>query len=172
MHHLGGTDLSWMKYDFPGRLLNTRLQHNTSITTAIVNQRFTYDHASRILNTFHQIGDVPTPEKLISAQSYNESDELATKTLGGGLQAIDYSYNIRMWLTMINDPSGLNGDLFSQKLYYNAPPTTNNATFNATPQYNGNISFSEWRTGSSSGINGSTRNLAGYAYAYRRSLIE
>ncbi len=169
---MGGKDLSWMKYNFPGRLINTRLQHNTSITTAIVNQRFTYDHASRILNTYHQIGDVATNEKLISAQSYNERDELATKTLGGGLQAIDYSYNIRKWLTKINDPAVSNADLFAQRLYYDAPPATTPRSFTASPQYNGNIAFTEWRTGANWTINGATRNLAGYTYGYRRSLIE
>ncbi|MDR6160285.1 hypothetical protein QF023_003801 [Chryseobacterium sp. SLBN-27] len=32
--------------------------------------------------------------------------------LGSGLQTVDYQYNIRGWMTKVNDPKNLNGKLF------------------------------------------------------------
>ncbi|MEP7321742.1 MAG: DUF6443 domain-containing protein, partial [Saprospiraceae bacterium] len=162
-HHLGNTDISWKQYDFTGQVLKNRLIHNSSFATnLIINQRFTYDHANRLINAYHQIGDVLADEKLISTQSYNERDELVTKTLGNSLQTLDYTYNIRKWLTKINDPAVSNSDLFSMRLYYNDPQSVM-----AVPgQFNGNIAMAEWRTGANWAINGGSRALAAYGYAY------
>ena len=56
------------------------------------------------------------------------------------MQRIDYKYNIRGWLTKINDPllSSGEGDRFGMALYYNRTPT-------AGPGYfNGNIYSIKW----------------------------
>ncbi|MBK6476734.1 MAG: hypothetical protein IPF93_00245 [Saprospiraceae bacterium] len=58
-------------------------------------------------------------------------------------QTIDYQYNIRKWLTQINDPDACNTNLFGMRLGY----TTANASLNATAKYNGNIAWIEWRAG-------------------------
>jgi len=60
---------------------------------------------------------------------YDELGQLKNKKVGGdvataignsiGLQTVDYTYNIRGWLTQINDPSSLGADLFSFKINYN-----------------------------------------------------
>ena len=72
---------------------------------------------------------------------YNELGQLKTKRLhvnnDAGLEAINYAYNPRGWLTKTE------GNYFSFKLHYD------NAISGSTAQYNGNISSQEWGLGSS-----------------------
>ena len=64
------------------------------------------------------------------------------------LQKVDYSYNIRGWMTGINDITDLKtsteNDLFAFKLSYNSVDNAPNSNF--VPLYNGNISETYWRT--------------------------
>jgi RHS repeat-associated protein len=124
---------------------------------SIVN-RFTYDHAGRLLETWHQLNE--SPPILLSKNEYNELGQLvdkklhATSSTGSFKQSVDYRYNIRGWLTSINNAE-LNtnssndetGDLFGMNLAYNDDLSTGNA--NTDPnldlrQYNGNISAIKW----------------------------
>ncbi len=66
-----------------------------------------YDHAGRLLNTSHKIGE---QEKIqIVAHRYDDRGQLIEKRLHSTnegdnfLQNVDYRYNIRGWLTDIND---------------------------------------------------------------------
>ena len=78
------------------------------------------------------------------------------------LQEVDYAYNIRGWLTDINDidpetPGGLGmTDLFNFRINYNR--TEGNATND--PLYNGNIAQTLWKTANSDS------KVRGYAYSY------
>lgn len=79
------------------------------------------------------------------------------------LQEVDYAYNIRGWLTDINDieASGAGGalgmaDLFNFRINYNR--TEGNATND--PLFNGNIAQTLWKT------TNSDSKLRGYAYSY------
>ncbi|NNC71035.1 MAG: hypothetical protein HKN90_09465, partial [Flavobacteriaceae bacterium] len=56
-----------------------------------------------------------------------------------GLQTVDYKYNVRGWLTDINDINNLGDDLFTFNIRYDNPST-------GTALYNGNISQTLWRT--------------------------
>ncbi|WP_370901584.1 RHS repeat domain-containing protein, partial [Chryseobacterium gossypii] len=58
------------------------------------------------------------------------------------LQSIDYTYNIRGWLTKINDPANLGGDLFAYSLKYTSPANTSLSS----ARYNGNIAEIDWKT--------------------------
>ena len=60
-----------------------------------------------------------------------------------GLQTIDYAYNIRGWLTNFNDIDNLGTDLFAYKMNYQAG---SNGLLGVTPQYNGNISQTIWKS--------------------------
>lgn len=51
---------------------------------------------------YHQMTGQETAE-VISQQSYNGLGQLQSKQLGNNLQQLDYSLNIRGWLTGIND---------------------------------------------------------------------
>ena len=71
-----------------------------------------------------------------------------TKAIGmiadeGFWQSVDYTYNIRGWMTAINDAalSQESDDLFGMELLYNEGLIT----LNGDAQYNGNISGIKWR---------------------------
>ena len=55
-------------------------------------------------------------------------------------QTVDYRYNIRGWLTHINDPDVTSSeDLFAMRLMYE--DNTNLYPTNTRPKYNGNVTF-------------------------------
>ncbi|MDD2633780.1 MAG: hypothetical protein PHH42_15070, partial [Bacteroidales bacterium] len=56
---------------------------------------------------------------------------------GNALQTLNYTYNIRSWLTNINDVSALGEDMFALGLGY---------TGGDNPQFNGNIAAMQWAT--------------------------
>ena len=78
--------------------------------------------------------------------AYNELGQLTDKKLGGNLQSVDYRYNIRGWLTDINNPGDLTAsgnsdnmdDLFAMRLLYNNPASIAGSI--PEEQFNGNIS--------------------------------
>ncbi|MCU0420066.1 MAG: DUF6443 domain-containing protein, partial [Cyclobacteriaceae bacterium] len=160
--HSQGATLSGVRSSFSG-------------STNTITRRFEYDHAGRLLNTWHKLNG--GPDILLVKNEYNELGQLVDKKLhvsspsGGGhegvaKQSIDYRYNIRGWLTHINnaqvnvnaatndDPN----DLFGMELLYNQPDTD----FGNTPLYNGNISATKW----SSPMGLGTVKEKGYAYSY------
>ena len=112
-----------------------------------------------------------TVRNLIAENRYNRLGQLITKNVGGshtGLadrwQEINYTYNIRGWLTNINNVSDIaagegatppttNDDLFAFQIRYQNPIA------GADPLYNGNISQTFWKTASD--------NIQrGYSYTY------
>jgi RHS repeat-associated protein len=111
---------------------------------------FTYDHAGRLLKTFHSLNGA-TPV-LLTQNEYNELGQLVDKkqySTDGTIfkQSVDYRYNIRGWLTSINNAQlAVNStnddtnDLFGMELAYNNSLTgLGNAAM-----YNGNISAMKW----------------------------
>ena len=91
-----------------------------------------------------------------------EVRDLELVDLESGLQDVDYQYNIRGWLTQINDVDNLSatGDLFSFKINYN----TVEGASTVAPLYNGNISQTIWQTAS---IDPNQTNVKrGYSYSY------
>ncbi|NVK53382.1 MAG: RHS repeat-associated core domain-containing protein, partial [Flavobacteriaceae bacterium] len=65
--------------------------------------------------------------------------EVGGKTNQNRLQSIDYTYNVRGWLTNINDVNNIGADLFTFNINYNNPTS-------GTALYNGNISQTRWKT--------------------------
>ncbi|RTZ48473.1 RHS repeat-associated core domain-containing protein (plasmid) [Chryseobacterium arthrosphaerae] len=106
----------------------------------------------------HQIDN--NPEEILVQNQYNELSQLKNKKLGGTniaqpLQSIDYNYNIRGWLTKINDPSSLNGKLFGYEMKYNNP-----ANPDVTPgRFTGIITEIDWN-------NASENVMKRYNYTY------
>ncbi|HEY9008866.1 MAG TPA: hypothetical protein VIM75_22175, partial [Ohtaekwangia sp.] len=113
---------------------------STSIT-----RTFTYDHAGRLLKTWHQVNN--GDNIVLAENTYNELGQLVTKKLhsedqGNSFkQHVDLRYNIRGWLTRINNsdltPDQTNDprDHFGMNLSYNEVVTS----MNNDPQFNGNI---------------------------------
>ncbi len=163
-NHLSGTDRISISYNWiTGDILTTVHEHNTTYDAVDIGQRFIYDHSGRLLETYHQIKG--EDEILLSAMKYHSIGELVEKYLysedvtssKGTQQRIDYGYNIRGWLTRMNDPDDLGSDLFGMVLGYN-DSTIVSSSLGATSHYNGNISSMKWKSNNNS--------VKAYAYKY------
>ncbi len=157
-HHRSGTIRNTMLYDFPGTMLRLKTAfsetHNSVTTTQTVVRTFDYDHSRRLVNTWHQFNS--GANILISHLTYNEIGQVIDKKLHSTdaisyKQSMDYRYNVRGWLTSINNSQLTNdgalnddtGDLFGMELAYNKAFQTGTATGN-TAQWNGNITAAKW----------------------------
>jgi RHS repeat-associated protein len=144
--YLVSTDIVMSKLDFAGKVLQTYSQHSKSDVNSpsiSVVDKFEYDHAGRLIKQKQIIGS--QAEEVISENTYDELGKLITKGIGGKttqnrLQNVDFQYNIRGWLTDINNTNFLGDDLFAFKINYNT------VDHSGTKLYNGNISETEWRT--------------------------
>ena len=151
--YLSTTDIVETELDFAGKVIRTKSTHTKTGNAAIVTEdTFTYDHAGRLL-VQNQTINGQNEEKLVS-NSYDNIGQLVTKEVGGGLQTVDYGYNVRGWLKNINNTASLGNDLFAFAINYNTED------HNATKLYNGNISETEWRTASTD------NGLKWYRYGY------
>lgn len=138
-------------YDFAGKILES---YRTT-PSASIKERFEYDHAGRIKKAFHAING---NEILLAAYNYNELGQVIEKNLhstnagSSFLQSIDYRYNIRGWLTSINNSQLSNDgitnndtdDLFGMNLVYNQETLTGVDGTNSTPLYDGRITAARW----------------------------
>ncbi|CAL2080928.1 DUF6443 domain-containing protein [Tenacibaculum sp. 190524A05c] len=119
------------------------------------------------LKSTYKIGDIFKVERIGNKIYYKKNDEIIYTSLitssgdlygdvsmyhiGGiikdfktvdnskGLQKVDYKYNVRGWLTNINEDVDNDNDLFNFTINYNN-------TTSAAPLYNGNISQTSWQT--------------------------
>ena len=140
----GGYNRVSFAYDFEGKntdkqTLHKRLATDTGIT---LYEQFVYDHMGRV--TASKFGYNTTTLTTLASNTYDELGRLSSKQQHGGLQYSDYLYNIRGWLTQINDPTVAvsNDKLFAMKLFYDTDMTT---TLTGNAQFNGNINGMMWR---------------------------
>ncbi|MFY0482521.1 DUF6443 domain-containing protein [Flavobacterium sp. PLA-1-15] len=135
------------QYDFRGNVLKTLTTHTergrpNRITT--IEERFEYDHAERLLGEYQKINS--QPEHAIVRYVYDDVGTMVEKKVGGiatattPLQTVKYAYNIRGWLTKLNNPTLMGTSLFAYEIKYNNP------TALSTPLYTGNISQVQWKT--------------------------
>ncbi|MCE7996504.1 MAG: hypothetical protein HEP71_31320 [Roseivirga sp.] len=161
-HQLSDADRTTTRYDFAGRVVETKRHHATPQADTDVTETFTYDHTSRLLQATHQVNNAPAV--ILVKNEYNELGELIDKKLHSAdnstsfEQSIDYLYNIRGWLTSINNITLTDGegDYFGMQLVYERATGMGN-----TPTYNGNISGAKWSNYSA----GNTQR-DGYNYSY------
>ncbi len=150
---------------------HTKMSNSLAATSNSVVRTFTYDHTGRLLKTFHSINGA-TPV-LLTQNEYNELGQLVDKKLhsidNGATfkQSVDYRYNIRGWLTSINngqltvDPTNDDtGDLFGMNLNYNNLVT--GLTAAGDEQFNGNISSISYSANQGLG----TLKERGYKFGY------
>lgn len=171
-NHLGGYDRISMQYDFRGKVLNEITEHHVDkdadggLETTTLAQRYEYDHAERLKNTWHKVNS--EPEILLSSLEYYESGQMAQKQLHSTddgstfLQTVDYDYNIRGWLTSSNNPDNLDNDLFAMRLHYN--DITKTSGLLNDPQYNGNIAGMEWKTARGGASSNAVHRGYGFGY--------
>ena len=148
--YLGGYQQTDSRLTFRGLAEKTVTAHkkDASATVLTVTNNYTYDHRERLKTHTQQIN--AGPAKLISENVYDDLGVLQAKKVGGSssvpLQTVNYKYNIRGWLTDINNANQYAPEeevkLFNLKLNYNK---TDNVS-GTTPLYNGNISSVLWRT--------------------------
>jgi RHS repeat-associated protein len=159
---------------YTGTSTVTDVRASFATTTQSITRRFDYDHAGRLINTWHQLNS--QPEVLLTKNEYNELGQLIDKklhstntTASDAKQSVDYRYNIRGWLTSINnaqlandaitndDPDGYR-DYFGMNLAYDK------TDLGLTSQglFNGNISAIAWSNNQGLG----TVKQNGYAFRY------
>ncbi len=127
-------------YDHRMRLKNIRL---------ITNDDYSGNALHYILkNTYDALGRLSKKE--LDNYSYPNSEYTAP------LQTVNYAYNIRGWLSNINNPDELGNDLFAQKIQYTNYMQELGQT-EQHAQYNGNISSIQWTT---------AQGVEAYAYTY------
>ncbi len=192
VNHLDGVDNLVNAYDFT-RLQNSLLTHtNYTNTQYIIRNEFVYDHTGRPKRTFQETGG--QTKVLLVENTYNEVGQLIDKRLHnpsanpdppytagtGFLQKIDFRYNIRGWLTNINDrlltdgkdvegqvadPDDLTADhdLFGMDICYNDRLHQGQGQ----GQFNGNIAEVLWKTRKPNTFGSDRTNiLRDYAYLY------
>lgn len=163
-NHLGGYTCIDSKLDFTGKTLYSISKHKrtSGVSELTIKEEVTYSAQDRLLTHTHQINGGTV--ELLAANTYDELGQLTSKNVGNNtgssLQKVDFGYNIRGWLTGINNTENLQqdsdpADLFAFKINYNKQPE--NSDIKAL--YNGNISETYWKASS----DGSLRS---YGYQY------
>ncbi len=155
INYLGGYTETDTKMDFDGTPQYTITRHKRVAADAelVTREDFTYTPEDRLLSHTHKINSL-NPE-LMAKNEYTELGQLKNKKVGGAdltagtfYQKVDYSYNVRGWLTAINDingraVAGVPDDLFTYKINYN---TIEDPITGVQPLFNGNISETYWRS--------------------------
>ncbi|TZG00042.1 RHS repeat-associated core domain-containing protein (plasmid) [Chryseobacterium panacisoli] len=158
-NHLGGYTKKEFKLDFSSAVDESYTYHKKGSADAevVIKESFVYDDQKRLLKHYHQVNT--QNEELLAENTYNDLGQLINKKTGNStgtpLQSIDQTYNIRGWLTKVNDPTNLNGKLFAYEMKYHNPAYSTVST----GKYNGNIAEIDW----SSVDNGTFRR---YNYQY------
>ena len=155
--HLRGMDISTFEINFAGEIYTSITQHEGPQGDLDVINRFCFDHAGRVIRTTQQNNS--DPEVVLMTEEFDFRDNVVDKkihSVDGGqtfLQSVDYSYNIRNWLTGINQTNDMQAgpgsgvgdsqaDVFGMELMYNTTDWLNNQ-----PLYDGNISAVRWQQG-------------------------
>ncbi len=153
-NHLGGQDVIETNYRnvVSGLVASTLRTHDDGTTTHTIEEDYQYDHLDRLVRIRQKLDGAADWTRL-AKHTYNDVGELIGKNLGSGAQNVDYDYNIRGWLTTVNEGTASSdpNDQFGMELRYN------NAT--GTSQYNGNIAEMTW-------VNKGGSNTAAQTYAY------
>lgn len=165
------------KYDFIGNPLYSITKHRleSSHQEQTIRDTYVYDDQQRVIKHLHKVNTMS--EQLLAKNEYDALGQLKNKKVGGTdtsgatfFQKVDYQYNVRGWLTNINNMSNLGGsgqptDFFAFEIDYTTVDNTVNGT--VQPLYNGNIAQTSWRTSSDN-----LERKYGYSYDYLNRLLD
>ncbi|MCR6719232.1 MAG: hypothetical protein NVV59_02855 [Chitinophagaceae bacterium] len=163
----GGNDVVTTQYSWSGHpLINIVKQPklSTNSQTSVIVTKYTYDSLFRVIKVDKKVsnshvngGAYPTVWTTIVENSYDALGQLKKKVLaptsgpgGGPLDSLTYDYNIRGWLLGVNRSFAKDAhenNYFGFDLGYDK--TQNGIVGNnsyASPQYNGNISGTVWKS--------------------------
>ncbi|UMY66619.1 MULTISPECIES: DUF6443 domain-containing protein [unclassified Flavobacterium] len=151
---LGGVQTVSSKLDFTGKpdYTITVHQRDANDPTLTIVDTITYTAQERPFRHTHTIESMPT--ETLSENHYDALGQLLRKQVGGNsfngvpYQTVDYQYNIRGWMTDINDIASLGNDLFSFHINYDQLGTNYGTDYSQKTLYNGNISETYWRSAS------------------------
>jgi len=178
-NYVGGKDRATTQYDFVGKPLKTQVYHASSVGSLTTLREFEYDHAGRVKNLF-QTTDTG-PRVLMASNQYNELSQVIEKNIhstdngASFLQSVDMRYNIRGWLSSLNNSALSNdgslnndgSDLFGMELLYNPSSLsiTGYPSGGTVPKlYNGNIAAIKWKADTKQTGVTPTEQIYGYDY--------
>ena len=178
-NHKGGIDKITNHFTFSGRMLKSTYRHRTATEDIDLLKEYEYDHVGRVTRSYLTVEN--NPRVLLASLKYNEIGQLMEKNLHSNnngasfLQSVDLQYNIRGWLTHINNSALSNdgtdniaqADLFGMELIYNQASININGTLNQR-QFNGNISAVKWQTNNLA--DDPVEKVYGYTYDYLNQL--
>ena len=149
INYQNGATRTEMKLDFPGNITESKVYHqrNAGMTEVLVKQRYVYSPQNLLVKHYHKVDN--RPEELLEEITYDDLGRITNKKTGNNLQSIDYSYNVRGWLTAVNDQDNLGNDLFAFKINFNQregveTPNNDYAQMKIKPKYNGSIAETSW----------------------------
>jgi RHS repeat-associated protein len=130
----------------------------SAIATSI-ERRYDYFDSGQLRGVYAKLNNAAA-EEVLATYTYDSLGRVQQKVYGGTAQKQRYKYNIRGWLTDINNPASTSAtDYFAMKLGYDTPEV---AGAGVVGQYGGSISSMVWRTKMVDG----TQNKKGYGFAY------
>lgn len=156
INHLGGYTRTESELDFAGLAKQNIIYHKrlSTDTERVITESFEYDNQNRLKVHKHKVDN--NPEEILAQNTYNDLSQLSSKLVGGtalgaGLQEVNYTYNIKGWMTQINDIANLGNDLFAYKINYNqiqglSFPNSDFSNLEVKPKFNGNIAEVSWKT--------------------------
>jgi len=150
VNYTGAIDTSIVQYSFDGKPLRSLLLHRkagTNVQNHKILTKMDYDGGGRLLTVNKNIDNAPS-DQLIASNTYNELGQLQNKQLGNNLENLAYAYNIRGWLTSINKNyiAGSSSNYFGMELGYDKTASVSGTTSYLTPQYNGNMEGTVWKS--------------------------
>jgi len=168
IHYPGnGYTKSFFKLNYVDQPTDSKVVHkrpNSSEAERIIEEHFNYDDLLRLTKHTHQVnsGKLET----LAVNRYDDLGRLTSKKVGNTevnpLQTIDYKYNIRGWMTDLNNVDASLSDatkLFAFKISYDQLKYGSRRAATATGLYNGNISQTFWKSSSNN-------TLRSYDYSY------
>ncbi|MGH2666740.1 DUF6443 domain-containing protein [Flavobacterium sp.] len=174
-NHLGGYTNTDSILDFTGKSISTVTKHKRTSgdTELTIKEDYLYSAQDRLLTHIHRVNGGAA--EVLADNTYDDLGQLSTKSVGNSagapLQKVQYKYNVRGWLTGINNVKNLQQDtdpidLFAFKINYDKVEA--NANY-AKALYNGNIAETSWITNSD--VTGAIRTY-GYQYDQLNRLQE
>jgi len=142
------------QYNFSGKLLRHLLvteKGSPNAQTNLQSDQYTYDAAFR--PTAVTMAYIDGYNFTVDTLRYDELGNLETKSLGGRMDSLMYSYNVRGWVTGINKNyvAGTGNDYFGIELAYDNKTSVSTTSY-AVSQFSGNITGLIWKS-AGDGIN-------------------
>ena len=156
VNYTGGVDTITTQYNFTGQPLRGMLSHSKQGNTPqyhTVITKMDYDQAFRLRHIWKNI-DAAASDQLIDSIQYDELGRLSAKYLGNTVDSLVYTYNVQGWLAGINPNyvAGTTNHYFGMELGYDKTTSVAPGNTYITPEYNGNIEGTVWKS-AGSGLN-------------------